>query len=145
MKFLNKYSDKCHAEPDINICPSMTNAELGFECDINNIVNGYTHTSFAKSDFSSKVGGLKFSPEDYQNAVYELAKAKSLFEELPSQLRQKFHNRPEEMLQFISDSKNTEECIKLGLMKRIEKDSPIEVSVVNTPQVSPDEIGKIST
>ena len=135
-KFNTKYSDKCHATAFHFNKPSMTNKELGFECNINNIVNGYTHMSFAK-DFSDKISGVKVSPDDYQNAVYQLAAAKSAFEELPSDLRFRFHNDPKELLEFISDSKNTDECLKLGLLQKVEK-PVLDVNVVTPQDVTAD-------
>lgn len=131
MKFNTKYSDKCHATPFHFQKPSKTHKELGFECNINNIVLGYTNLSFQKN-FSDLLKGVSVSPDDYQNAVYQLAQAKSAFETLPSSLRNKFHNDPKEMLEFISDEKNTDECIKLGIKEKITK-PVIDVNVV-TPQ-----------
>lgn len=131
-KFNTKYSDKCHATSFHFNRPSRTNKELGFETNINNIVNGYTNLSFAKN-YGDRLTGVSISPDDYEKALFLMAKAKSNFELLPSSLRTKFHNDPKEMLEFIGDTKNRDECIKLGLLTEVKK-PVVDVNVI-TPQV----------
>lgn len=136
MKFNTKYSDKCHATPINHEKPSMTNKLLGFDTDINNIVAGFTR-GVPLSIASDSPGKVFMTAEEYQNSVFKLARAKSMFEELPSKLRQRFHNDPKEMLGFLSDSKNDDEAIKLGLKVKPVEVQPIKVDVV-TPAVTPD-------
>jgi len=52
-----------------------------------------------------------------------VANAKTMFEELPSKIRNKFNNDPGEFLTFIQDPANKPEAIELGLIKK-EKPSP---------------------
>lgn len=135
MKFNTKFSEECHAVPIISDKPSMTNKLLGFDTDINNIVAGFTR-GVPLSIASSSPSQVFITADEYQNAVYKLAKAKSAFEELPSRLRQRFHNDPKELLSFLSDSNNDDEAIKLGLKLKVEEVAPIKVDVV-TPVVTP--------
>lgn len=136
MKFNTKYSDKCHAVPTFSDKPSMTNKLFGFDTDINNIISGFTR-GMNLSIASQYPGKFFLSADEYQNAVYKLASAKSMFEELPSKLRQRFHNDPKEMLEFLDDTKNDDEAIKLGLKTKPVEVQPIKVDVV-TPAVTSD-------
>jgi len=51
---------------------------------------------------------------EMQNIV---AKTKQAFERLPSHIRGKFRNKPEEMAAYLNDSKNHVEAWRLGLIK----------------------------
>lgn len=93
--------------------------QFGYDCDINNIVKGMTSPMPIRQPvISDEV--KKFSPDMYEQALYTKAAAENAFNELPSDVREFFHNSPKEMLAFIGDSKNVEKCIELGLMVRDE-------------------------
>lgn len=90
------------------------------ECDINQILARFLKTGVL--DFVQKnkprygdVTGL-----DYQSAVLKVAGAKTMFNELPSQLRARFDNDPGTFLSFIEDERNLDEAVELGLLKRRE-------------------------
>ena len=50
--------------------------------------------------------------------VSKVTEARSIFAQLPSELRKRFHNDPAELVVFMSDSANVEEAISLGLMSK---------------------------
>lgn len=87
------------------------------ECDINQILARFLRTGVL--DFTNKnearygdVTGL-----EYQTAVFQISRAKSMFEELPAQLRARFENEPGRFIEFVNNPRNREECVEMGLMK----------------------------
>lgn len=95
--------------------PSMTEQQFKHETDINNIVKGAIsnlpprNTMPVFADFPD--------PNSYVKSMNMIADAHSLFETMPSEIREKFKNSPEEMLKFMADENNRDEAIKLGLVK----------------------------
>ena len=57
---------------------------------------------------------------DFQEAQFMLAKARTMFEQLPSGARNKF-GTPAEFMQFANNPNNAQEMIKMGLAKAIDK------------------------
>jgi len=53
---------------------------------------------------------------DYQSAMELVAGAQSLFEEIPSNIRNRFQNDPALFLDFCSNEKNREEMAEMGLL-----------------------------
>lgn len=53
---------------------------------------------------------------DYQNALNSVREAQEAFDSLPSRVRSRFNNRPEELIRFISDPGNITEAVDLGLI-----------------------------
>lgn len=87
------------------------------ECDINTIVSRFLRTGVL--DFANKnqprygdTTGI-----EYQSAMQVVASAKTLFNELPAALRDRFENEPALFLDFIQDPRNRDEARELGLLK----------------------------
>lgn len=103
----------------INPDPELTQQQFKEECDINNIIRKYkrdntlTHINMKKGVYAD----LTQLP-DYQDSLNTVLKANQAFESLPSSVRKKFANDPSQLIEFISDDKNYEEAIKLGLMDK---------------------------
>lgn len=96
---------------------SKVQAQFAYDCDINNIVAGMTSPMpINENPISDEV--KVFSPDMYEQALYTKATAENAFMQLPSNVRTFFDNNPGKMLSFISDPKNTDKCIELGLMSR---------------------------
>lgn len=55
------------------------------------------------------------SPLSYLEANIVVANAKSMFEDLPSKIRNKFENKPEQFLEFVQNPDNLEEMYELKL------------------------------
>lgn len=58
----------------------------------------------------SEFGGL-------QEAIIKVQEAEDLFIQVPADIREKFDNDPVKFVDFLSDPKNTDEAISLGLAK----------------------------
>lgn len=119
--FKTNYSSKTDVTVDCSVEPSLTKQEFKDECDINTIM--------AKYQFSGQIPNLnERSPQyidttghDYQLAMNTVSEANSLFQELPSSLRNRFDNDPAQFLDFCSDDKNRDEMHELGLLKPVEE------------------------
>ena len=90
---------------------------------------------------------VKFSGEmddypnyDFQEAQFMISKANSMFEQLPSGIRQKFNNKPAEFMQFANNPDNAQEMVDLGLRKGLDfKDAQGNATGV-TPNIQTDGI-----
>jgi len=61
---------------------------------------------------------------DYLTAVSVVQRADEMFRALPSVLRSRFDNSPAQYLKFVSDPKNRDEAIALGMCKADAVPSP---------------------
>lgn len=110
----------------------VTKSEFLEECDINNIVakaatNGGLPTGNRTPLFDdfSVVG-------DYTEIQNQIVAAKSLFEQVPSSIREKFNNDVATFLDFIDDPKNSDEAAAMGLISKTESKSEVESIVKET-------------
>jgi phage internal scaffolding protein len=73
---------------------------------------------------------------DYQNMLNEVIKVENYFMALPSRLRERFGHNAQNMIDFIADPRNLEECRKLGL---VAKPDPIAASgaAASAPPATP--------
>lgn len=102
-------------------CPSMTKQSFLAETDINNIMKQYSKTGqFNHVNAKLNQGRYADLPLDldFQDAMNVVAQANEAFASLPSKLRNRFSNDPNEFLAFMHDPENQEEMYKLGLATR---------------------------
>lgn len=118
---------------------SRTQQQFGYETDINNIVKGMVPTNF---NSKTPLFGSTFDPSAYENAVNIVADAMSKFESLPSDLRHRFNNDPKQLLAFVNNPANKDECIKLGFLKPdIVSD---DINVIQPPK-NPSEVTPVAS
>lgn len=97
---------------------SRTQQQFKKETDINNIMAKYkktgmvTHINRHEGNF-----GDFSSVEEYSTSLNKIMTANESFSMIPSEVRNKFENDPGKLIAFLSDKKNDEEAIKLGLKK----------------------------
>ncbi len=85
------------------------------ECDINNIMAKYQKTG-AIDHFSKHAPRYEFaSSNDFAESMRIVTKAQEMFAELPSSIRSKFNNEPEQFLEFVQNPDNLSEMETLGL------------------------------
>jgi phage internal scaffolding protein len=118
------YDGKLHTiRPDgnldistINDEPSLTQQQFKDECDINNIIRNYTQTG--ELPLSNRVGQFLDVSHitDYQTALHTVMEAEQAFLQIPANIRTRFENSPQQLVDFLYDSKNKDEAIKLGLI-----------------------------
>lgn len=73
---------------------------------------------------------------DFQTAMNTIRAAEETFMTLPAKLRARFHNEPQEFLEFCSDPENKDEARKLGLLKP-EEPTPAPPAIEPTPTPTP--------
>lgn len=114
---------------DFSDAPSMTEQHHSQELDINRIVNKALRTGAIEPSLMRTFGKYAdvTSAGDFLEANIKYRKGVEAFEALPSVVRERFHNNPAELLDFISKDENRDEAIKLGF---IEKPVPVSPEVV---------------
>jgi len=131
MKIKNRYSPI--DRPTLTFLkPTKTDTSQKAACDINNIMKKYaktgviTHVTSAVPQFGdiSHLG-------DYQASLNQIRHAEDLFEQLPSRVRERFKNNPADFMTFMSNSKNYEEAVTLGLAIRKPETTPDPVPTPN--------------
>lgn len=85
---------------------SMTEQSHKSACDINNIMARYTKTGTLDHVRRYEGQYLDIPPGDFQEAENRVAEAKSMFEELPSQVRLHFSNDTSKFLEFCATQPN---------------------------------------
>lgn len=73
--------------------------------------------------------GVADTTLDYQQQLNRIIRIQDYFKKLPSGIREKFAHNPANMLTFMADKRNLQECIKLGL---IIKEEPVKTDPKNT-------------
>lgn len=95
----------------------LTHQSFKDECDINTIMGRYLKTGVLPENLTQREAQyLDVSDIDFQAAAELVAGAKSLFEQLPSSIRNRFENDPAKLLAFTSDENNRREAAELGLL-----------------------------
>lgn len=108
--------------------PSLTKQSFTEDADINVIVKRYGVTGTLPQDYRAPMYGDFTNIGDYREALEAVMDAQERFMEIPADLRAKFRNDPQELLDFLADSKNRDEAIKLGLIPK-----PAEPELVEDP------------
>lgn len=95
---------------------SMTQQQFKDEVDINTIVARFGLTGELPENLRMPVSGDFTKVGDFQSAMQMVREAEEAFMELPGQVRARFHNDPQRLIEFIEDDANREEAQKLGLV-----------------------------
>ncbi len=88
------------------------------ECDINKIIAKYDRTGVLNhvNEFEARYEDL--TGLDYQTMLNTVANAQSMFEGLPSEIRNQFANDPAKFISFMDDENNNEQMYEMGLKTR---------------------------
>jgi len=99
-------------------CEDATRAKQSFkeECDINTIMRRFGVTGEAPQNVRAPVYQDFDEVFDFRSAMHVLIDAEKSFMAMPSAVRKRFGNDPQEFVEFCSDSKNLDEMKKLGLI-----------------------------
>lgn len=96
--------------------PSLAQQHFKDECDINNILRQFNITGLLPETPLSPRYGDFTGIYDYHTALNAVIAAEDGFMALPADIRSRFLNDPENLINFLNDESNKDEAIKLGLI-----------------------------
>ncbi|AXH77820.1 MAG: internal scaffolding protein [Microviridae sp.] len=115
---LSNYSPKKRYQITFNKDSKYTKQSFKEECDINTIMARYQSTGQIPVINQTAPQYLDVSAgADFQSSMEFVAGAQTLFQEMPSSIRNRFGNDPREFLDFCSQEKNRPELAEMGLLK----------------------------
>lgn len=116
-------------------CPEETKTQQQFkeESDINTIVERFGLTGEVPSDFRVPLSGdFTEHANDFHSALNLILESEREFMRLPAEVRNRFDNDPQKLLDFVEDAANIDEARALGIANAIpEPVAPMRVEVVN--------------
>ncbi|AXH75890.1 MAG: internal scaffolding protein [Microviridae sp.] len=117
---------------DCSGSPSLAKQSFADECDINTIVRNFGLTGQLPDNVTAPQYGDFEGIFDYQSALNAVIAAEDSFMAMPADLRARFHNSPQALLEFVSNDSNRDEAVKLGLVDP----PPVSSPPVSTPPES---------
>lgn len=116
---------KSDPKPKLNCGEGKTKQSQKDQCDINKIMSKYNRTGKLPDMIKKNAAYGDFSkPLDYQESLNTVIKAQESFAALPSAVRKKFNNDPQEMLAYVDDPKNIDSLVDMGLAVKKEESNP---------------------
>lgn len=95
---------------------SLTKQSEKDRCDINKIMSRYDKTGLITHVASGRQFYGDFTQiNEYQQNLDMVIAAQNAFAEMPSEIRKRFGNDPGEFFEFVTNPKNEDELVKLGL------------------------------
>jgi len=102
---------------------SLTQRHFAAQADINTKVAKHLRSVPGANLSNIGQGGTRqpifgdFTRIDYQDMLNKVTDIDQQFQALPGRVRNRFRNRPDQLLAFLEDPKNLKEAVKLGLCK----------------------------
>lgn len=112
---------------------SLAKQQFAEEADINTIVERFNITGELPVGIRMPSYGDFDTVNDFQTAMNAIAQANEAFDAMPAQVRARFHNSPDEFLEFTSNRDNLEEARKLGLVPAAELEQAAALTTPPTP------------
>lgn len=97
--------------------PSLTVQSQAEDADINVMMYRYGITGKMPENPRVPTYGDFTGISDYQSALHAVMYADDAFMELPANVRARFENDPQKLLDFVANGANVDEARKLGLLK----------------------------
>jgi phage internal scaffolding protein len=93
---------------------SLTQQQFKEEADINNIVDRFMKTGHLPDPVSMPQYVDYEGIFDFQSAMNVVRQADENFMRMDAKVRSRFHNSPQEFLEFFADPANYDEAVRLG-------------------------------
>jgi phage internal scaffolding protein len=122
-------------KPKIHCGKGLTEQSHKNQTDMNYILSDYQRTGLLKHAKDNQGRYDDISPIDFREAMEVVANSKSMFEELPSNIRKEFDNKPDKFLEFVQNPDNKTRMQKLGILKG---NDGIDISGAKTMAPVPD-------
>lgn len=133
--FFTQYTNVPPSVPEVNEHESMTWQHCKDECDILKIVKKPNLGVNPLQPPTTKPSFGDFSDsKSFQEAQNLLIEAQQQFADMPSAIRDRFNNDPYQMLQFVENPDNIDECIKLGIFEKKVEDLNHHSTLVGEPE-----------
>ena len=97
--------------------PSLAQQHFKDECDINNILRQFNVTGLLPDNPLSPKYGDFTGVSDYKTALDRVIAADEEFMNLPAELRARFDNDANNLIEFLDNEENRLEAEKLGLVE----------------------------
>lgn len=104
--------------------PSLTQQQFKEESDINTIVDRFMKTGHLPDPVSMPQYVDYEGVFDFQSAMNVVRQADENFMRMDAKVRARFHNSPQEFLEFFADPANSDEAVRLGLAVAKPMESP---------------------
>lgn len=121
MNFQHAYSDSFRGSDLECLDPSLAQQHFKDDADINVLLERFKVTGQMPQGVVLPSYGDFTGISDYRTAREAILRAEHSFMDLPGPVRARFHNNPQEFLEFCSDPKNVPEMQALGLTNPIAK------------------------
>jgi len=116
---------------------TRTKSEFADEANINNIVRRCMNGGVMPSGTRVPLFGDFTEVADFTTANTLIAQANAEFEQLPSEVREKFGNDVSKLMDFLDDENNADEAIALGLAPKPDSEPKKDTEV--THKAAPEE------
>lgn len=94
-----------------------TKASFASDCDINQIMRHWRNSSqITHINETPPTYGDFSNVDDYMSAQQSVINAQADFDNLSAAIRDRMHNDPATLIRFMSDPKNHDEAVSLGLI-----------------------------
>lgn len=117
MAFKTKF-DKPDRTPMVPGGHSKTQQHFKEKVDIRNIVGQFRRTGQLPLSSASPIYGDFSEIGNYQQCLDRINQVNQDFMSLPSPVRKRFRNNPQELISFVMNPENRDEAVRLGLIEQ---------------------------
>lgn len=114
--------------------PTRTQQQFKDEVDINTIVERFNATGEMPPAMNFPTEQDFTDTFDFQSAMNVTITAREEFMKMSAKHRARFHNDPQEFMEFIHNAENFEEAVKMKMIIKKEPEEPTVKETVNAPK-----------
>lgn len=115
-EFYSPYVNPKIVEPFNTVGESMTQEQFAQESEINNIIRSYDKNGVIEHiNRGNAIYGDFSNITDFSEALDQIKQAQNEFQQIPSEIREKFQNDAGQFFKFASNPDNIQELRDLGL------------------------------
>lgn len=151
MKFQTAYGKRKRVviqfvDEDGKPMPVITEQHHKELCDVDRIIKHYdregvmTHINTATALY-----GDFTEVNEYKESLEVVIKAEKAFDSIPATVRKRFDNDPGKFMEFITDPKNLDEAIELGLANKVQETSTIKSAASTHVKENQDKVSATET
>jgi phage internal scaffolding protein len=97
--------------------PTLAQQQFRDEADINTILERFGRTGEVIVPVRAPEFGDYSEVTDYHTAMNMIIQAQDAFDALPARIRKEFDNDPGRFVEFVSDEKNRDKALEMGLIE----------------------------